>query len=279
MQTDSKAFYISGYLATALFLILSAVAIVLFSAEGVGIVMFLFFVLILGLHVISPNEAVVTLFLGKYTGTLTETGFIWTIPLLLTTKTVSLKINSTESEMLKVNDKSGNPIMIGSISAWKVQDPYKSLFSVEKYNEFVRIQTDAAVRKIASEYNYDYIDGSEEVTLSSGGESLNAALTAEIEERVAHAWIEIIEARLGHLSYAPEIAQAMLKRQQANATIAARSKIVEGAVSMVDMALIRLSEQKIIELTPQDKAKMAINLLTVLCSENVQPTIQTNPNN
>lgn len=239
---------------------------------GIAIVYFM------GLRIIGPNTSAVMLFLGKYVGTITENGLIWTIPIFYYSKFISLKINSLESEKIKVNDRSGNPIIIGSIVAWRVQDPYKAAFSVEKYQEFVNIQTDAAVRKIASEYNYDALGHDDEITLSSGGEKLNVELEKEVGERVARAGIEIIEARIGHLSYAPEIAQAMLKRQQASATIAARSKIVEGAVSMVDMALLRLSEQKVVDLSADDKARMAINLLTVLCSENVQPTIQTNPN-
>ena len=278
-MSNKKAFSIHGIIAFIITIIITTGSFYIFSEDvAAGIIIITSILFVLGLRIVGPNTAMVTLFLGKYAGTLTESGFVWTIPLLLWTKNISLKINSTESEKIKVNDKSGNPIMIGSIIAWKVQDPYKALFCVEKYEEFVRIQTDAAVRKIASEYNYDTMGSEAEITLSSGGESLNAALTKEIEERVAHAGIEIIEARIGHLSYASEIAQAMLKRQQASATIAARSKIVEGAVSMVDMALLRLSEQKVVDLSPDDKAKMAINLLTVLCSENVQPTIQTNPN-
>lgn len=279
-----NAFYINGMLALLLTTLIIGGAWIGVSYEmypidvAIGITIFFPFVYFMGLRVIGPNTSAIVLRLGKYSGTLYETGFIWIIPIFYWTRFVSLKINSLESEKIKVNDKSGNPIIIGSIVAWKVKDPYKAAFSVEKYDEFVRIQTDAAVRKIASEYTYDTFNGDGAITLSSGGERLNTELVKEVEERVQHAGIEIIEARIGHLSYAPEIAQAMLKRQQAEATISARSKIVEGAVSMVDMALLRLSEQKVVDLKPDDKARMAINLLTVLCSENVQPTIQTNPN-
>ena len=278
-MNNKKAFGIDGIIALILFLILDAVAFMFFSVDAyIGTTILLSVLYITGLRIVSPNIAMVTLLLGNYAGTFTESGFIWTIPFILWTKSISLKINSLESEKIKVNDKSGNPVIIGSIVAWKVKDPYKAVFSVEKYEEFFRIQTDAAVRKIASEYNYDTLGTDTGITLSNGGELLNVELAKEIEERVVHAGIEIIEARLGHLSYAPEIAQAMLKRQQASATISARTKIVEGAVSMVEMALLQLSEQKVVELKPDDKAKMAINLLTVLCTENVQPTIQTNAN-
>ena len=275
---NSKALF-SGYGAFILYIIAMVVAFYQIELEFFIPTFVVSGVLMLsGFRIVSPNSAMILVFMGKYAGLTLESGFYWTIPLFMGTKFVSLKIYSTETEIMKVNDHSGNPIMIGSIVAWKVQDPYKALFCVEKYDDFLRIQTNAAVRKIASEYKYDNGDKSEEITLSGGGEKLNAALTKEIEERVSHAGIEIIEARLGHLSYSPEIAQAMLRRQQAAATISARSKIVEGAVSMVDMALLQLSEQKIVDLKPEDKAKMAINLLTVLCAENVQPTIQTNPN-
>lgn len=273
-----KTYSFSGYTIALLMIIVVLMTLAAFISEsffiGIFLLIFILF-LFLGFRVIWPNTAVVCLFLGQYKETIIETGFRWFIP-FFTTKYISTKIHSTETTVLKVNDHNGNPILISAIIVWKVSDAYKALYAVESYDVFVHSQSESAVRKIASEYPYEW---SQKITLSHGWEALNLVIQSEMSERLFLAGVDIIEARISHLAYAPEIAQAMLKKQQAQATIAARTQIVEGAVSMVDMALLQLSTQKIVELTPTDKAKMAMNLLTVLCSENVQPTLQTNPQN
>ncbi|MCG8700105.1 MAG: SPFH domain-containing protein, partial [Bacteroidales bacterium] len=192
-----------------------------------------------------------------------------------TRKKVSLRARNFESDRLKVNDKLGNPIMISAILVWKVNDTYKAMFDVDHYENFVKIQTDAAVRKLAGTFPYDQFEDEEsKITLSSSFDEVNKCLENEITERLGIAGLTVIEARIGYLAYAPEIAQAMLKRQQATAIIAARTKIVEGAVGMVESALHLLSEKEIINLDEEKKAAMVSNLLTVLCSDSdVEPVI------
>ena len=225
--------------------------------------------LIPGFFLINPNTSKVLLLFGKYIGTVKENGFFWANP-FYTKRTISLRASNFDSERVKVNDKLGNPIMISTILVWKVRDTYKAAFDVDNYENFVRVQSDAAVRKLASLYPYDNFedDGKdEEITLRASVNEVSLALEKELSERLAMAGIEVLEARIGYLAYAQEIASAMLKRQQATAIIAARHKIVEGAVSMVEMALEKLSEKEIVELDEERKAAMVSNLMVILCSD------------
>lgn len=224
-------------------------------------------ILLLGLVAINPNDSRVLTLFGKYIGTIRENGFQWVNPFFVKKK-ISLRARNFDSERVKVNDKRGNPILISVILVWRVRETYKAAFEVDDYESFVRVQTDAAVRKLAGMYSYDnFDDDQEEVTLRSDVGGVNDALEAEISERLVIAGIEVIEARIGYLAYAPEIASAMLKRQQAEAIVAARFKIVEGAVGMVDSALELLSKKGIIDLDEEKKAAMVSNLMVVLCSD------------
>ncbi len=220
-----------------------------------------------GFLVINPNESSVLTLFGAYKGTLKRNGFYWLNPFYVKKK-VSLRARNFNSELLKVNDKLGNPIMIGIVLVWKVEETFKAAFQVDDYLRFVEIQSESAVRKLAGHYAYDNFDDElTEITLRGGGEEVNHVLEKELSERLHIAGIKVIEARIAHLAYSSEIAQAMLKRQQAAAVIAARTKIVEGAVSMVEMALNKLSDRKIVELDDERKAVMVSNLLVVLCSD------------
>lgn len=220
-----------------------------------------------GFLVINPNESTVLTLFGEYKGTLKRNGFYWLNPFYVKKK-VSLRARNFNSELLKVNDKLGNPIMIGIVLVWKVEETFKAAFQVDDYLRFVEIQSESAVRKLAGHYAYDNFDDElTEITLRGGGEEVNHVLEKELSERLHIAGIQVIEARIAHLAYSAEIAQAMLKRQQATAVIAARTKIVEGAVSMVEMALHKLSDRKIVDLDDERKAVMVSNLLVVLCSD------------
>jgi regulator of protease activity HflC (stomatin/prohibitin superfamily) len=222
-----------------------------------------------GFILVNPNTSKVILLFGKYVGTIKDNGLYWANP-LYRKKAISLRASNFDSERLKVNDKLGNPIMISTILVWRVTDTYKAAFDVDNYENFVRVQTDAAVRKLASMYPYDNFadEGSDEdITLRSSVNEVSEALEKEIEERLAIAGIEVLEARIGYLAYAQEIASAMLKRQQATAIVAARHKIVQGAVEMVEMALIELSKRQIVELDDERKAAMVSNLLVILCGD------------
>lgn len=220
-----------------------------------------------GFTIINPNGSKVLTLFGSYKGTVRHNGFWWINP-LMARKTVSLKARNFDSERIKVNDKLGNPIMIGVILVWKVEDTYKAAFEVDRYEDFVKVQSDAAVRKMAGIYPYDNFDDEQkEITLRSGFVEVNQELEKELSERLAIAGIKVIEARIGYLAYAQEIASAMLRRQQATAIVAARHKIVEGAVSMVEMALDELSRKEIIELDEEKRATMVSNLMVVLCSD------------
>jgi regulator of protease activity HflC (stomatin/prohibitin superfamily) len=220
-----------------------------------------------GFLVVNPNESSVLVLFGKYTGTVKNNGFFWVNPFFVK-KRISLRARNLNSEPIKVNDKIGNPIMIGIVLVWKVENTYKSAFNVDDYSHFVDIQSEAAIRKLAGHYPYDNFDDEQaEITLRSGGEDVNSALEKELEERLSLAGISVMEARISYLAYASEIAGAMLRRQQATAIVAARQKIVEGAVSMVEMALGQLSRKEIIELDQDQKATMVSNLMVVLCSD------------
>lgn len=269
----------NGYLFLLIFLgmIGGSVAGVVSREFGWTIVCTILGILMLpGFFVVNPNSSKVMLLFGKYKGTIKTNGFYWINPFYSKQK-VSLRARNFESERLKVNDHLGNPIMISAILVWKVQDTFKAMFEVDSYENFVKIQTDSAVRKLAGLYPYDqFEDENASITLSSNFEEVNKSLEEEISERLQLAGITVIEARIGYLAYAPEIAQAMLKRQQATAIVAARTKIVEGAVGMVDSALQLLSEKKIIELDEEKKAAMVSNLLVVLCGDSdVDPVINT----
>jgi regulator of protease activity HflC (stomatin/prohibitin superfamily) len=224
-------------------------------------------VLMVGLMVVNPNESVVMVLFGSYTGTVKTNGFFWVNP-FYTRKKISLRARNNESQPIKVNDKLGNPVMIGVVLVWKVEDTYSAAFEVDNYEMFVRMQSESAIRKLAGTYPYDTFDDAHtELSLRSGGDEINHQLERELSERLLIAGIKVIEARISNLAYSPEIAQAMLQRQQATAVVAARTKIVEGAVGMVELALEKLSQKQIIELDEERKAAMVSNLLVVLCSE------------
>ena len=249
-----------------------------------------------GLMMLEPNEAKVTTWFGKYSGTFAETGFYWINP-FYSSKKVSLRARNLDAEPIKVNDKTGNPVMIGLVLVWKLKDTYKALFEVDSQTmasnpntigsdtkglmnaleNFVRVQSDAALRQVAGQYAYDDEDNKEkELTLRSSADEINEQLEQKLDERLALAGIEVVEARINYLAYAPEIAAVMLRRQQASAIITAREKIVEGAVSMVKMALDKLSNEAIVELDDDKKAAMVSNLLVVLCGDDsAQPVVNT----
>lgn len=232
-----------------------------------------------GYFTLQPNESKVLILFGSYKGTLRKHGFHWTNPLKLTYPrskyTVSLRIRNFEGDKLKVNDKRGNPIEIASVIVWRVQDTAHALFDVDRYEHYVKIQSDSAVRHLANCYPYDHGEG-EEKTLRSNVDEISEVLRKELQERLSQAGVVVEEARLTHLAYAPEIAGAMLRRQQAEAIIAARKKIVHGAVSMVEMALNDLQDKKVVELDEERKAAMISNLLVVLCGESeARPVINT----
>ncbi|CAM1372995.1 SPFH domain / band 7 family protein [Tenacibaculum litopenaei] len=231
-----------------------------------------------GFILVNPNSSKVILLFGKYIGTVKQNGLFWANP-FYTKKKISLRASNFDSERLKVNDKLGNPVMISTILVWKVTETYRAAFDVDNYENFVRVQTDAAVRKLASMYPYDnFADEGheEEITLRSSLNEVSDALEKELEERLAIAGIEVLEARIGYLAYAQEIASAMLKRQQATAIVAARHKIVEGAVSMVEMALDELNKKDIVELDEERKAAMVSNLMVILCGDReATPVVNT----
>lgn len=252
-----------------------------------------------GFIMIQPNEARVMLWFGKYSATIKDNGYFWVNPFYTKDKLI-LRARNLDGETIKVNDKNGNPIMIGQVIVWKVVDTYKASFEIDNaakqsaahqaagagvkvnekmsaYEHFVKVQGDAALRFVAGQYSYDNsIDEDEKLTLRAGGEEINSILEVQLNERLALAGIEIVEARINYLAYAPEIAAVMLRRQQADAIIAAREKIVEGAVGMVKHALDKLSEENVVELDDDKKAAMVSNLMVVLCSdESAQPVLNT----
>ena len=232
--------------------------------------------LMIGLMVINPNESSVLVLFGDYRGTLKDNGFFWVNPFLVRKK-ISLRARNLNREPIKVNDKLGNPIMIGIVLVWKVENTYRAAFEVDDFTHFVDVQSEAATRKLAGHYAYDnFDDDQKEVTLRAGGEEVHQALEQELSERLAMAGIRVLEARISYLAYASEIAGAMLRRQQATAVVAARTKIVEGAVSLVELALDQLSKKQVIELDEDKKATMISNLMVVLCSDkDTTPVVNT----
>ena len=270
-----------------------------------SLLVLVWFIMMAGYIQLEPNEARVMIFFGTYKGTFRETGFFWVHP-FLDKKKLSLRARNLDVEPIKVNDKIGNPILIGLVLVWKLKDTYKAMFEIDSqtmaaqpvqkgeganqivignvvanrmnaFENFVKIQSDAALRQVAGQYAYDDNEANvEELTLRSGGEEINDQLEQKLNERLAMAGMEVVEARLNYLAYAPEIAAVMLRRQQASAIITAREKIVEGAVSMVKMALQKLSQEQIVELDEEKKAAMVSNLLVVLCAdEAAQPVVNT----
>lgn len=264
----------------ALLILLTAIACLFFVKEWFvqgGIAMAAAYLLIApGFLAIEPNSSRVMTLFGTYVGSVKESGFFYANPFYLRKK-VSLRAVTLDVPTIKVNDKQGNPIMIGGVVTYRVADTFKAAFAVENYPEFVKIQSEAALRKLAGMYSYDnWEDEAATTTLRSSFDEVNHQLAHEIGERLNIAGIHIIEARINNLAYATEIAQAMLQRQQATAIVAARSKIVEGAVGMVEMALAQLSHKQIIELDEEKKAAMVSNLLVVLCGDrNAQPVLNT----
>lgn len=276
MKTEKNYTPVSGYLMIVVALLLLAIGIagplvtrifLLFLFSGVGLFMFA------GFFFINPNDSMVLVLFGEYKGTVKANGFYWVNP-FFSKKRISLRARNFDSEKIKVNDKVGNPIQIGVILVWQVRDTFKAAFEVDNYENFVRIQSDSAVRTLAGTYPYDNFDTDEEITLRSGQDEVNHALEENLKSRLDMAGIHVIEARIGYLAYASEIAGAMLRRQQATAVVAARFKIVEGAVSMVKMAIDHLSKEGVIELDDERKAAMVSNLMVVLCGDkDVSPVV------
>jgi regulator of protease activity HflC (stomatin/prohibitin superfamily) len=269
----------SGYLFLLIGLLVVTAMVFAFINEiyWLGAVLIVLAMLILpGLMVVDPNESMVMVLFGAYSGTIKTNGFWWAVPFYVRKK-ISLRARNFDSDPIKVNDKNGNPIKIGLVLVWKVENTYKAAFDVDNYEHFVLVQSDAALRKLAGLYPYDNWEGHEqEMTLRSGGEEVNDELEREIRERLMIAGINVIEARINYIAYSEEIAGAMLRRQQATAVVAARFKIVEGAVSMVEMALEQLSVKGIIDLDEEKKAAMVSNLMVVLCGDkDPNPIINT----
>lgn len=265
-----------------------------------AVLLILSIICVCGFILVEPGQARVLLFFGKYRGTFTQPGYYWLNP-FISQKKLSLRVRNLDAEPIKVNDKTGNPIMIGMVLVWKLKDTYKAIFEIDTQTmaegsvgqagvgasaaqvmnmlgRFVQIQADAALRQVAGQYAYDddEDDNSSKKTLRDGSDEINKELEARIDERLAMAGIEVVEARINYLAYAPEIAAVMLRRQQASAIISAREKIVEGAVSMVKMALQKLSDEEVVELDDDKKAAMVSNLLVVLCGDDTaQPVVNT----
>jgi regulator of protease activity HflC (stomatin/prohibitin superfamily) len=272
----------SGWFSLSIVVVLLALGLTLFlegaHAEVMPLVLgavasFLFAVfMITGFFTLQPNESAVLTLFGAYRGTTRQNGFLWTNPFYRKLK-ISLRVRNLNGDKLKVNDKRGNPVEIAVVIVWRVHDTAQAVFDVDSYESYIRIQSESCVRHIASSYFYDDAE-SNELTLRGGGVEVAAALAKELQDRLARAGIGIEEARLTHLAYAPEIAQTMLRRQQAEAVIAARQKIVFGAVGMVEMALRELSDKGVVKLDEERKAAMVSNLLVVLCSESqAQPVL------
>lgn len=301
-----KGMKVNGFVMLFVFLAIFALGVFLISAGvdssdgliGAGVSLCVTdLILLMGFVQVEPNEARVMMFFGKYRGTFSEVGFYWVNP-FISTKKLSLRARNLNAEPIKVNDKIGNPVMIGLVLVWKLKDTYKAMFEIDSltmaqglgisvgkdvssimraFENFVMIQSEAALRQVAGQYAYDNNESNqEELTLRDGDESINKELEMKLAERLEMAGIEIVEARINYLAYAPEIAAVMLRRQQASAVIMAREKIVEGAVSMVKMAIDRLSCEGVIDLDDDKKAAMVSNLMVVLCGDDTaQPVVNT----
>ena len=281
MQDETAASTLSGYPMLAILpltvlagvagaLMLGGVAIKILSL----IVALLALVCLAGFYMVAPNEGRVLQLFGQYVGTDRALGLRWANP-FYSKQRVSLRIRNFESGQLKVNDSAGNPIEIAAVVVWRVVDTAEAVFEVDDYEDYVAIQSEAAIRNMATSYPYDDHEG-ESITLRGSANEIGDILKAEVQDRLGKAGVEVLEARISHLAYAPEIASAMLQRQQASAIVAARSKIVEGAVSMVEAALAQLTERQIIDLDAQSKASMVSNLLVILCSDRAaQPVVNS----
>ena len=269
---------ISGYIIlVALFVLVAVTIFLLINNSTLFALLFAPIMMILpGFIIVNPNQSKVLTLFGEYIGTVRKNGFFWVNP-FFSKKAVSLRARNFDSERVKVNDKLGNPVLISVILVWRVRETFKAAFDVDDYEYFVRVQTDSAVRELAASYPYDTFDDEEkEKSLRSDFEDVNGQLEAMLSNRLEIAGIEVLEARIGYLAYAPEIANSMLKRQQATAIVAARYKIVEGAVGMVEHALEELSKKNIIELDEHKKAAMVSNLMVVLCGDkDASPVLNT----
>jgi regulator of protease activity HflC (stomatin/prohibitin superfamily) len=277
IQNEVKINVKAGWLYLILAFILLALAIISFALVSTdetnvffitsGIVFSLVFILTCcGFFNLSPNQAAVLSLFGDYKGTTRQTGILWTNP-FYSKKKLSLRSRNLNGEKIKVNDQIGNPIEIAAVVVWKIGDTFKASFDVENYDSFVKIQCESAVRHLANLYPYDFNESGKGITLRGNTEEVAEALKNELQERVEKAGVKVEEARISHLAYAPEIAAAMLQRQQASAVIAARQMIVEGAVGMVEMAIDKLGEKGVVELDEERKAAMVTNLMVVLCAE------------
>jgi len=276
-ETENKP--MSGYIMLFIVLLVffgSIIGMIAIKSPLFVISILLSLVMTPGFFYITPNGSRVLVLFGEYKGTVKKDGFFWVNP-FYSKQSISLRARNFDSDRVKVNDKVGNPILIGVILVWKVKNTFKAAFEVDDYENFVRIQSDAAVRKLAGQYPYDNFEDDEaEITLRSGLDEVNHALEENLGQRLDIAGIEVIEARIGYLAYASEIAGAMLRRQQATAIVAARHKIVEGAVSMVEMALEDLAKRDVIELDEERKAAMVSNLMVVLCADkDVAPVVNS----
>jgi regulator of protease activity HflC (stomatin/prohibitin superfamily) len=278
MKTEKEYAPMSGYVMLVVVFILLVIGVGgLIAVRNPMFTLFIAAVALLapGFFFINPNASMVLVLFGDYKGTVKENGFYWVNP-LFSKKAISLRARNFDSEKIKVNDKVGNPIQIGVILVWQVRDTFKAAFEVDNYENFVKVQSDSAVRKLAGQYAYDNFEEDAEVTLRSGHDEVNHTLEENLRMRLEIAGIHVIEARIGYLAYASEIASAMLRRQQATAVVSARYKIVEGAVAMVQMALDHLSKQNIIDLDDERKAAMVSNLMVVLCADkDVSPVVNT----
>lgn len=280
---------ITSFFLTTLLLVASIVAFIVAAATSnpdptdfgvlliiIAIIVFIVWIILLrGFFVLQPNEGTALVLFGAYKGTVKRAGWHWANP-FYTKKKVSLRSRSLNGEKLKVNDEMGNPIEIAAVVVWHVNNTVEALFNVENYLDFVKVQSESAIRHLAGLYPYDIVEGDHTLSLRGSTDEVSEALRKELQERLGKAGVIIEEARLSHLAYAPEIAAAMLQRQQASAIISARQIIVEGAVGMVEMAINKLSERQIVELDPERKAAMVSNLMVVLCGERaVQPVVNT----
>lgn len=308
-ESDYRGSVMNGFLALLinLLMLVGSVLLVVGAVNGsvpevlggvsAGVLFVLWFIHLIGFMTLEPNEARVMVFFGKYRGTFRRAGFYWVNP-FMDKKKVSLRARNLNADPIKVNDLTGNPIMIGLVLVWKLKDTYKALFEIDSqtmalagaattagavagrmkaFENFVKVQSDAALRQVAGRYAYDDTDTNDnQLTLRSNADEINVQLVQQLNERLSMAGIEVVEARINYLAYAPEIAAIMLKRQQASAIITAREKIVEGAVSMVKLALDKLSTEQIVDLDEEKKAAMVSNLLVVLCAdEPAQPVINS----
>ncbi len=304
-EFDYKGLVLNGFVALLMFLAILAVALCccVYGPETNDMLVIPGMILLMLLALFcngfikqEPNEAKVLVFFGKYRGTFTRTGFFWVNP-LMSKKSVSLRARNLNPDPIKVNDKSGNPVMIGMVLVWRLKDTYKALFEIDSqslapsvagkagvsarqlsqaFENFVRVQSDAALRQVAGCYSYDNPDNADELTLRSNADQINEELVRTLNDRLSMAGMHVTEARINYLAYAPEIAAVMLRRQQADAIIAAREKIVDGAVSMVKMALDKLKDEGVVNLDEERKAAMVSNLLVVLCGdEPAQPVVNS----